>query len=147
VKKRADLIVEDVRSELVPDEKGLLYVTYKNVGDEVAEDAVARIMVSDPFSTTDDEAFLGILEPGDSYQAVYSIEVESDALPKTYGIDTEVKYKDRHGDTRISDVITVSATVEEPNEGLISVGYLFAIIIAGVVGVYLHNKRSKEDTR
>ncbi|WP_440951996.1 COG1361 S-layer family protein [Methanococcoides sp. FTZ1] len=147
VKKRADITVKDVRSELIPDEKGFLYVTYTNVGNEVAEDAVARIMVSDPFSTTDDEAFLGRLEPGDSYQAVYSIEVESDALPKTYGIDTEVKYRDSHGDTRISDEIKVSATVDEPDEDLMSVGYLFAIIMAGMAVVYLRTRRGKENTR
>lgn len=144
VKPKADFIVESVKSQLIADEECLFYVTYRNVGDEVAEDAVARIIVSDPFSTTDDQAFLGTLEPGDSYQAQYSIEVDSDALPKTYGIETEVEHKDRRGDTRISDVMKVSATVEEMDESMMSVGYLLAIIIAGVAGVYLHVKRGKE---
>ena len=147
VKPRADLRIEDVKSELVPDEEGLLYVTYRNVGDEVAEDAVARITVSDPFSTTDDEAFLGTLEPGDSYKTAYSIEVDSDAISKTYGIDTEVEYKDIHGDTRISDVMKVSVTVEETDESLTPIVYLFAIILAGAVGAYLHARRSKEGIR
>lgn len=144
VKPRADFIVESVKSELIPDEEGLLYITYRNVGDEVAENAVARITVSDPFSTTDDQAFMGTLEPGDSYRAQYSIEVDSDALPKTYGIDTEVEYKDVHGDTRISEVMKVPAAVEEKNEGIISAGVLLAIIITGVAGVYLYIKRGKK---
>ncbi|NPE30147.1 hypothetical protein HNV12_19775 [Methanococcoides sp. SA1] len=147
VKPRADLIVESVRSQLIPDQKGLLYVTYRNVGNEVAEDAVGRITVSDPFSTTDDQAFLGTIGPGDSYQAHYIIEVDIDALPKTYGIDTEVEYKDVHGNTRTSDVIKVSATVEETGDSMMLFGYLLVIIIVGAAGTYLHIKRRKKNIR
>ncbi|WP_445475662.1 COG1361 S-layer family protein [Methanococcoides methylutens] len=144
VRPRADLVVEDIRSQLIADEEGLLYITYKNVGNEVAEDAVARITVSEPFSTTDDEAFLGTLGPGDSYKAQYSIEVDSDALPKSYGIDTEVEYKDIHGNTRISDSMKVSTTVEEKGKSLLPFRYLLAIIVAGIAGVYFYVRRSKE---
>ncbi|NYT18850.1 MAG: hypothetical protein GKC08_00945 [Methanosarcinales archaeon] len=143
VRPRTDFIAETVRSHLIPDGEGILYITYTNVGDEVAKDAVARITVSDPFSTTDDEAFMGTLGPGDSYQAHYTIEVDSSALPKAYGIDTEVEYKDIHGDTRISDVMKVSATVNENDEGLISAGYLLAMIMC-IAGLYLYIKRSKK---
>lgn len=146
VKPKADIIVESVRSQLIPDQKSLLYVTYRNTGDEVAEDAVAKITVSDPFSTTDDEAFLGTLGPGDSYQTHYRIEVESDALPKTYGIDTEVEYKDGNGNTRTSDVMKVSATVEETDGSAMLFGYLLAIIIVGA-GIYIHIKRRTEKIR
>lgn len=147
VKPKADLIVESVRSQLIPDQKSLLYITYRNTGDEVAEDAVARITVSDPFSTTDDQTFLGTLGPGDSYQAHYNIEVESDTLAKTYGIDTEVAYKDVNGNTRTSDVMKVSATVEKTDDSMMLSVYLLVIIIVGAAGTYLHIKRRKENIR
>jgi hypothetical protein len=73
--------------------------------------------------------------------------VESDALAKTYGIDTEVEYKDIHGNVRTSDVIKVSATVEETDDSMMLSVYLLAIIIVGAAGLNLHIKRRKQNIR
>ena len=141
-------------SRLLAGREGVLYVVYRNVGSIVAEDAVASIGVADPFETTDDQAFLGVLYPGDAYEAKYWIEVDSDALPKTYGIETEVRYTDRHGDTRISDLMTAPVTVVEPiplRERIRFTGYSVAIaviaVIIGVSGLYIYKKRGKTDVR
>ncbi|MBN2488535.1 MAG: hypothetical protein JXA98_05860 [Methanosarcinaceae archaeon] len=140
VKPKAEFEIMDVSSELVPDEKGILYITYRNVGSDVAEGSVARIMVDDPFTTNDDEAFMGTLYPGDSYKAQYTIKVDKNAWNKTYGIDTEVEYRDMHGNTRITDTMTAPATVSEPLSLLEKVGlfhYLAAITcMAGVAVVF-----------
>ena len=124
------------------------------MGSEVAEDAVASIGVADPFKTTDDQAFLGVLYPGDSYEAKYWIEVDSDALPKTYGIETEVRYTDRHGDTRISDLMTAPVNVVEPiplrermGPTVYSVVIAVIAVIIGVSGLYIYKKRGKTDVR
>jgi hypothetical protein len=141
-------------SRLLAGREGVLYIVYRNVGSIVAEDAVASIGVVDPFSTTDDQAFLGVLYPGDSYKAKYWIEVDSDALPKTYGIETEVRYTDRHGDTRISDMMNAPVKVVEPiplRERIGLTGYSVVIaviaIIMGVSGLYIYRKRGKTDVR
>ena len=151
VEPEADFEVENASSRLLAGKESVLYITYKNVGSEVAEDAVASIDVEDPFSTTDDQAFLGVLYPGDSYEAKYWIEVDGDALPKTYGIETEVRYRDKYGDIRISDVMKAPARVAEPlllRERIGLAGYLVVIaVILGVSGLYIHRKRGKTDVR
>ena len=145
VKPRARFEIVNVSDGLVSGGEGVLHITYKNTGDEVAEDAVARISMVDPFSTTDDQAFLGTLNPGDSYEAQYKVKVDKDALPKAYGINTEVKYRDEHGDTQISDVMKASIDVLEfvPLARRIGyAGYLMVIfVILGAVGYYFYKKQ------
>ena len=127
VKPKAEFEIVDVSSKLVPDENGILYITYMNVGSDVAEDSVARIMVDDPFTTTDDEAFMGTLYPGDLYKAQYTIEVDKNAWHKTYGIDTEVEYRDVHGNTHITDKMTAPSTVGVPRSPFEKIGLLHYI--------------------
>ena len=148
VKQRADFEIEKASANIRPGTQGILHITYKNVGNERAEDAVARISLVDPFSTTDDQAFLGTLNPGDSYEAHYRITVDNDALPKSYGINTEVKYRDEHGDTQISEVMKASVRVDEtvPLTKRIGIaGYVLVIaVILGVIGFYILKKRAEK---
>ena len=145
VKPKARFEIVKVSDSLVSGGQGVLHITYKNTGDEVAEDAVARISVVDPFSTTDDQAFLGTLNPGDSYEAQYKVKVDKDALPKAYGINTEVKYRDEHGDTQISDVMKASIEVRESVPLAQRIGYagylLVIFIILGAAGYYFYKKQ------
>ena len=146
IKPKAEFDIADISSELVSDEKGILYITYMNVGSDVAESSVARIMVDDPFTTNDDEAFMGTLYPGDSYKAQYTIKVDKNAWNKTYGVNTEVEYRDIHGNTRITDTMTAPAKVGEPLSPLEKIGllhYLTAITcMAGVAVVFGSMKKS-----
>lgn len=147
VKSRADFEIVKTGTDIRPGEQGILYVTYRNVGSEIAEDAVARISLVDPFSTTDDQAFLGTLKTGDSYEAQYRITVDNDALPKSYGINTEVKYRDARGDTQISDVMKASFTVKEtvPLSKRIGIaGFLVIAIVLVVIGIYIFRKRARK---
>jgi len=147
VEPEADFEIENASFRLLAGKEGVLHITYRNVGYEVAQDAVASISVVDPFSTTDEVAFLGDLYPGDSYEAKYWIEVDSDALPKTYGIETEVRYRDKYGDIRISDVMKAPVRVAEPMplRGKIGLtGYMVIAVMLGVAGVYIYRKRGKE---
>jgi hypothetical protein len=148
VKPKAYFEIENVRSDLRAGDQNILYITYKNIGNEVADDAVARISVVDPFSTADDQAFLGTLHPGDSYQTQYKMKIDTDALPKTYGINTEVKYRDEHGDIQISNVMKAEVTVNEfiPfTERIGLAGYIIIItVLLGVIGLYIYMKQNKK---
>ncbi|MCK4458707.1 MAG: hypothetical protein KAU52_03165, partial [Methanosarcinales archaeon] len=56
VRKLADFEITDVSSDLQAGEDDrVLSITYQNTGEEAAVDAVARISVTDPFSSTDDQ--------------------------------------------------------------------------------------------
>ncbi|MCL7415490.1 MAG: hypothetical protein M8349_05445 [ANME-2 cluster archaeon] len=139
--------IGEVSSHTRPGDQSVLYITYTNIGDETAQDAVARISVVDPFSTTDDQAYLGTLAPGESYRAQYRIKVDGDALPKTYGFNTEVKYRDERGDIQISDVMKAPIRVYDTipfSERIGSAVYLVVVlVIVGVVGLYFYKKRSR----
>ncbi len=74
-------------------------------------DAVARISVTDPFSSTDDQAYLGTLEPGESATAVFVLDTDSGATIKPYGIDTEIRFKDSGGKSKISESMTAMVTI------------------------------------
>ncbi|MCL7412107.1 MAG: hypothetical protein M8353_00615 [ANME-2 cluster archaeon] len=146
VKPRASFSIENVTAHSRPGDQTVLSITYKNVGDETAQDAVGRISVVDPFSTTDDQAYIGTLAPGDSFQAKYRIKVDGNALPKTYGINTEVKYRDERGDIQISDVMKAPVPVYEDipfSEKMGNNVYLVVIVIVGVLGLYYYKRRSR----
>lgn len=65
VKKKADFELEGAKGAFrAGDKKGTLEVTYRNIGDEPVRDAVARLSIFKPFSSTDDQAYIGTLGPG-----------------------------------------------------------------------------------
>jgi len=111
VKKEADFEVTNVTGDLYPGDGGLLYVTYKNIGEEPAKDATVRISASDPFSTTDDQAFIGTLKPGESAVAAFDLSLDSDAVPKPYSLNSEVLFEDTEGHDQISDVVKVETKI------------------------------------
>jgi len=113
IKRLADFEVTGVSSDLQAGEDDrVLRITYMNTGEETATEAVARISVTDPFSSTDDQAYLGTLAPAESATAIFVIDTDSDATVKVYGIDTEIRFKDSTGESRVSDSMTASVTIK-----------------------------------
>jgi hypothetical protein len=146
VKQKADFEIVKVSADFRPDDRDVFYITYKNVGSETAEYVVASIILEAPFSTTDNQAFIGTLKPGESYETQYNIKVESEALSKIYAIDTELEYKNEHGDTKRSDVMRVPIKVGESiplSERIGFAGYIliFSFIIGAVI-FYIVRKRT-----
>jgi hypothetical protein len=111
VKKEPYFEVTQINGSLYPDKGGMLYVTYKNTGEEPAKDATVRLSASDPFSTTDDQAFLGTLKPGESTVAAFDMAIDSTATPKAYSLDSEILYEDTEGHNQISDSVKVNTQV------------------------------------
>ncbi|WP_255334200.1 COG1361 S-layer family protein [Methanosarcina sp. KYL-1] len=111
VKKEPYFEVTEVKGELYPDTGGMLYVTYKNIGEDPAKDATVRVSAGDPFSTTDDQAYLGTLNPGESAVAVFDMDVDEDATPKPYSLNSEILYEDTDGHDQISDSVKINTEV------------------------------------
>ncbi len=113
VEKLADFEIVNVSSNLrAGEDDRVLSITYRNTGEETATEAVARISVTDPFSSTDDQAYLGTLAPGESVTGTFVIDTDSYAAIKPYGIDTEIRFKDAAGDLKVSESMTATATIE-----------------------------------
>ncbi|WP_440954228.1 COG1361 S-layer family protein [Methanosarcina sp. Mfa9] len=145
IKKEPYFEVTEVKGELYPDEGGMLYVTYKNVGEDPAKDATVRVSAGDPFSTTDDQAYLGTLNPGESSVAVFDMDVDKDANPKPYSINSEILYEDTDGHDQISDSVKINTEVLSAEKSLpgyqIGAGMGFMALAACFV---LYRKRQQE---
>lgn len=116
VKTQADFEVVRTTGSLYPGREDVVQIEIKNTGEEEARDAKAIINPSDPLSTTDDQAFLYTIKPGDTVVASYKIKADSKTVPKTYGVDTVIRYENLDGDTVYST--TMQAPVEVKEIGL-----------------------------
>ncbi len=130
VKEEPYFEVTNVTGDLYPGEGGMLRVTYKNTGEEPAKDATVRLSAADPFSTTDDQAYLGTLNPGGEAVAVFDMDVDETATPKPYSLSSEIMYEDSDGHDQVSDTIKINTEVLEAEKSL--PGYQFGTGIAFV---------------
>jgi len=89
--------------EIMQGEEKIVTVKIRNLGNFTVRDATARIMIVDPFTSTDDSAYIGTLKPGETKEISFKIKAKSDATPKEYGLDVEVKYKNMEGEWSISE--------------------------------------------
>ncbi|WP_406658133.1 hypothetical protein V7O62_06185 [Methanolobus sp. ZRKC2] len=137
VKEAPEFEVVDVEGNLYAGEEGLLYVTYENTGEEAVKDATVRISADDPFSTTDDQSFIGSLAPGETAEAVFKLKVDETAVSKSYAINSEIKYEDTDGHNQISDTLKIrTETVpgQSALESLSGYTWLLGILAIGVIG-------------
>ncbi|KAF5425527.1 MAG: hypothetical protein C5S41_03790 [Candidatus Methanomarinus sp.] len=140
--------VIETTSYLTAGESGMLEVTYKNVGDVTAYDTITRISTVDPFSTTDDQAYLGDMATGESRTALYKINVDDTATAKSYAIKNEIKYDDKHGDIQYSKALKAVVNVKPAVPFSVKVKEsptLLILLILGIIGtpIYLYIKRKK----
>lgn len=141
VKLESDFMVEKVSSDLEAGKTDcIIEATFRNIGEEPAQDAVARISVFKPFSSTDDQAYIGTLEPGEEKAVKFKVDVDSDATIKEYGINSEIKYTDVFGDTVISESMKIPVTVE-PGKRSYTMPAIVFLILAIAVGAYILSKR------
>jgi hypothetical protein len=111
--------ISQVEGKLVPGGTDMIDIPIKNTSDETLLDAIARINVVDPFatapfSTTDEAAYIGTLQPGEVGTGKFKLTVDSEAVPKTYTLEVQVKYRDSLNNSYISDAIDAPVTVLPP---------------------------------
>lgn len=149
VDNEADFEVVNTTGTLYADADGMLRVTYKNTGEMTAKDATVRISVDDPFSTTDDQAFLGTLEPGQTAEALFKLKVDEMAVAKAYSINSEIKYEDEDGHSQISDTIKIrTETLPARSFGESLSNYtgffiIIAITVIAVGGFFIYRKHKE----
>ncbi|HSD58288.1 MAG TPA: hypothetical protein VLB04_08915 [Methanotrichaceae archaeon] len=144
VKEQADFEITGASGELnAGGKKEAIDVAYKNIGDEPIRDAVARLSIFKPFSSTDDQAYIGDLSPGEEKNVTFRVDVDSDATPKEYGINSEIKYTDVNGDTVISESMKIPVNVN-PAAGSLLVPAVVVLVLIAAAGGYVYTKRQKK---
>lgn len=108
-----DIVTAELDEPLEPGAQRVLSVSVKNTSDTDLHDAVARVSTIDPFSSTDDTAYIGELPAGETRVARFEISADDDAMPKPYALDVDLKYKDANGNSYTSDAMKAEVRVVE----------------------------------
>jgi hypothetical protein len=116
--ERDAITIRNVSSTVTAGGEGLLRVTVENTGARPITDANAKLFVNDPLSSSDNSAFLGRLEPGETKTAVFKISASGEAVAKRYAGTVEVRYDDADGDTELTDGLQVGVPVQAGDGGL-----------------------------
>jgi hypothetical protein len=134
---KVDFTIISTDSEINPGNKKVINVEYKNTGDAAVYSAQARISAVDPFTSNDDIAYIGDLQPGESRKVSYIMSVDKGATLKEYGLDSEIRYRDALDNTYISDTMKVPINVTAPAgiSSIISNPIYLAIVIAAIIGI------------
>lgn len=122
--------------EVSPGQKKVITVQYMNTGGATVYSAQARISAVDPFTSSDDTAYIGTLAPGEMKEAAFEISVDGAATPKEYGLDSEVRFRDALDNSVVSDPVKLRVTVVK-DTGIAAVlanPLILGIIGAGIVG-------------
>lgn len=140
------IIVSDSES-VSPGQKKTIRVQFRNTGGATAYQAQARVSMVDPFSSSDDTAYLGDVAPGETKEAAFLVSVDKTATLKKYGIDAEVRYNDAFDNQVISDPIKLGLTVAEDSglvAGLLKNPIALAVLAAIIIGAgyVIYRKRT-----
>lgn len=129
VKPAAKFEVTNVSGELIAGRQSFVNITYTNMGELPAADAVARLIVMKPLATDSSVRPMGTLMPGESRTVSFSISSERGALDKTYALDTEVKYRDVNEDLAYSGNMKANVDMQSSERQL----NITALALAGIV--------------
>lgn len=134
--------------QVVQGSAGIIEVTYANSGTSVAYKAQARLSAVDPFTSTDDTAYLGDLQPGETATARYQMSVSDTAAAQEYNLNSEVRYRDALDVSHVSDTFNVPVIVQQKPASngwlpvLAAVGIL--ILVGCGAGYYVLAGRKKK---
>lgn len=141
VEPEAMFEVTNVTGTLEAGSTNVVNITYTNIGELPAEDAVARIVVMKPLSTERSTRSLGSMQPGESRTVSFNIASEQSAIAKSYGIDSEIKYYDEDGEDSFSNNMKVSLELNEPQRQINVIGLAIAGIIIILIVLVVKNRR------
>ena len=132
-----------------PGGKSVVEVIFKNSGAATVYDAQARISAVDPFTSNDDSAYLGDMNPGEEKLAKFDVSVDSDATEKLYGLDAEIRYRDALDNSQISDTMKVKVDVQKKTgaASIFTNPIVITIVIFVILGAgyYLFQSRKKKN--
>jgi len=132
---------------VTPGSDTIITVQYRNTGTLTAYNAQARLSVVDPFTSSDNNAYLGDLKPGDTATARFLVTTDGKAAAQDYTIDTVVRYRDSQDNSQISDTFRVDIRVTpSPRPGWIetSLPVIIIALIAIGAGYYVLVMRKKK---
>ncbi|WP_340818769.1 hypothetical protein [Methanolobus sp. WCC4] len=147
VMPEAKFHISSVSGNLTAGSTGTVNITYTNIGELTAEDAVARLIVMEPLSTDRSVRSIGTMLPGESRTVSFDITSDFQAVEKNYGLDSEIKYTDEDGETAFSENMKVNVDLKQPENQLNITGLAIAgLVVMGIV-LIIKNRRNNGSNR
>ena len=115
--RRDRFAVEPVESTLERGGSDTVTLRLTNNGAEPLSEVSVKTYFNDPLGSSDDEAFVPELDPGESTEIQVAASAGGDALTKQYPVSVDVQYTTPDGDTELSKTYTVAVDVVEPEGG------------------------------
>lgn len=141
VKQMADFDIVGSKADMKAGQKnGIIEVTYRNIGEDPAKNAIARLSLFKPFTSDRDQAYIGTLEPGEEKNVTFKVDVDKDATPKPFSINSEIKYKDLDGETIISDSMKIPISVNVAGASYM-IPVIILLILLMAAGSYIHKRK------
>jgi hypothetical protein len=129
IKEAPRFEIANISGNLVTGKSQTIEVIYKNNGEKIAYDAIARIVAMQPITVNQPVVRLGTIRPGESKTVYFEIFADPSAVTKTYGLDSEIKYLNENDEIEISDNLKVSIPLKEAEKKLSA----FMLALAGVI--------------
>lgn len=135
--RRPDFTVHAVDGNVTAGSSTMLEVEVTNNRDEPVTDVSAKLFADAPLSSSDDEAFVDDLAPGETRTVRFEVRAAGSAIEKTYPLSMDFQYDDTDGDTLVSDTYKVPIRVQERKGGggILSLaplgGGLLALLLGG----------------
>lgn len=130
---------------LDPGSKNILEVVYRNTGAATVYNAQARISAVDPFTSSDDTAYLGNLAPGETATARFEVSIDAEGTEKEYGIDSEIRYRDELDNSKISDTLKVQVALEKRSGAFFTNPVFIVVVLAVIIGagyyIFVYRKK------
>ena len=140
---KIDFAVVSTPASIAAGERRVLEVVFQNTGAAIVKDAQAKLSAVDPFTATDDSAFLGDMAPGENRTARFEVTADGDAIAKGYALNSEIRYSDTLDNALTSDSMKVPVTVTAGESALGSPLVLAVIALVIIGGAYMLYRRRK----
>ena len=141
---RKDFKIKGIHTTLQQGKNGNLSVVVTNNRNETLRDVSAKVFVDSPLSTSNSEAFIAKLSPGQSKRISFDLSVGGNTMAKSYPAKMDFQYELPDGDTHLSQTYKVPVQVTEPsgNGGFPPawVTGLVGVVILAAAGYYLYRR-------
>ncbi|MFB6129504.1 MAG: COG1361 S-layer family protein [Salinigranum sp.] len=141
-KKSPEFDVQRLNSTVQAGGTNELRLKVTNTRQQTLTDISAKLYTEDPISSSDDQAYVSKLAPGESATIVFSVSASGSALEKTYPVKMDFQYDDAKGQTTISDTyqVPVSVTSSGKGGGVLPIVAVAALVVLGG-GLYVYRRR------
>lgn len=113
----------------------MITVRYTNNGAKTIYAAQAGITDHAPITVENNVAYLGTMRPGESVDAVFTVNVDKSAEPGDYTFDSRVRYRDASDTSIQSDTADIVIDVLTPEGGITSDPVILVLIAAIIIAV------------